>query len=59
MKKFQIHIVPTGTKIYINEKQEYNIVKDTGCVWGIDHNIYFSQNAWELYNSKRNEQLIP
>lgn len=54
-----IHIVPIGTKIYINEKNEYNIVKETGCIWGDNSNIYFSPESWELYKEKRKENSIP
>lgn len=59
MEKFIVHIVSVGTKIYINEKNEYNIIKETGCIWGKDKNIYFSPESWELYKSKRKEKRVP
>lgn len=59
MKNCIIHIVSSGTKIYINDKNEYNVVKKTGCVWGDNHNIYFSPESWELFEAKRKEKRVP
>lgn len=56
MREHHIHIVERGTKIRINEKGEYNIVKDDGCIWSYDNKLYFTELAWKRYRDKRTVQ---
>lgn len=53
MPEHHIHIVERGTKIRINEKGEYNMVKDYGCIWSYDNKLYFTELAWKRYRDKR------